>query len=123
AYLRHLREVPTVAEVERHAHAGSLWQRPLSPARLLHDEIQYIAHPSVVQSSSECTKARVTRLLKRGRIEQLQAEGDRILSGGMSQFVQEALNDECIGVVAGGSHRAGLDAERHQRGVHGVVWH
>jgi hypothetical protein len=115
--LRDVRDVAAVAELERHAQAGTLRQRRLAPGRLLADELEDAARPFRVEVV-------VVELAGVPRpAQQIDSELERILAGRMRQLVDERLEDEAEGVAARGAQRERRHAERHRARHEGEVGH
>src|SRR5579859_1364637 len=113
-----------MTEVERHAHGGIFRQSALAPARFLRDKLKDPAHARSVKE--KCRRSWLTAAsrscgIKRGRIEQREAELYGIFSSGMCKLVDEGLHHERDSVAAGSAHRARRDAHRNQRNVRGEV--
>src|SRR5581483_7934638 len=70
---------------------------------------------------AEPAKSALLRGSRLGLGKQRAAELDRILTGSVRQFVEEALRHERVGIAGGSTQRTGPDRQRLCRGVERVI--
>ena len=96
-----VREVPTVAVLERHAHRGARRQTPGAPSGPLANQFEHAPHARRVE-----TVAALLRLRHRRTGQQIEPELNRILAGRLRELIDEGLERPREGVAARGAQGA-----------------